>query len=287
MTWVILQNQLTILAQLASFTHVLENAYKHFCAAKKTTCSSKFPTFPIPYKKTDMLDPCIAIFSYLHSVLQLSISETNIESVKNRLPSRNDFLILYKWTVHNPNKSRVARITRNLCLLTTIISEYKTYVVNVYQYEERLKKFPGALYNQFPGCLAEKKFSKFQSKINIYVNLLNQELQQYLPRLIPSPALYRRQDLARQDTFVFLANLSICNKLSWVDFKQSWVTVELVPTMKKTLVSKMFSHFNHDITSILDLVIVNFAKQNTYKLEIYNEEENKEYKEKESEKDEQ
>jgi hypothetical protein len=266
-TWVVLQNQLVTLAQLSSFVHHLEGAFTTFYNTQKSQFPNRVLSVPRAFHGQNgegVVDPGMVIFSYLKYVLQLSLSEPNFGRISRNAPYYDLFMSLFTWTKEHSQdgkKNRVARLIRILCELTFIVVGYKMYVASVFQTEEEMRKSARDRHQKFHSSTIEKCFSKDQSKINIWVNLLNQELQTYLPRLIPSPALHRRLDLARQDTFVALSSISICNRAAWFDFKQSWVGDMVVPDMKKKLVPTLFSHFSHDIEVVMVIFLVNFSKQ--------------------------
>jgi hypothetical protein len=266
-TWVVLQNQLVTLAQLSSFVHHLEEAFTTFYNTQKSQFPNRILFVPLVFRGQNgegVVDPGMVIFSYLKYVLQLSLSEPNFGTISRDGQYFDLFMRLFSWTKEhsqNGKKNRIARLIKILCELTNIVAVYKIYVSSVFQTEDEMRKTARDRHIKFHSSTIEKAFSKDQSKINMWVNLLNQELQIYLPRLIPSPALHRRLDLARQDTFVALASISICNRAAWFDFKQSCVGDIILPNMKKKLVPTLFSHFSHDIEVVIVIFLVNFSKQ--------------------------
>jgi hypothetical protein len=262
--WSVLQTQLIFLAQFVAFSEQLKVSFDAFYANFKKKFPEKAADVPQPFPTNgEEVDTFAVIFLHIKEILDYPYANLNVYTAFMEMPSHYILHDLISWVSTHREYGKSNKLIRFLHKLTELaycLSQYKSYVVKIWQAEQAIRQQCIDRHQKFNSHTIEKRFSRDLCKINKLVNLLNQELQYYLPRLIPSPALYNRRDLAKQDMFVLLSCMVMCNKASWMDFQQTLTSNTCLPLMKKKLVPVLFTNHKVNITNLITLYFLCFAR---------------------------
>jgi hypothetical protein len=224
----------------------------------------------------DFIEKYLNIILYFKSIFEVSLNDPNYLTTLENLPYTDQFkdfcnLINDTNTKHDVKNNKFLRISIIFKYLIIIILTYKRNVIEVFQKQQKLSKNQNPIFprqskckpiNNFRAPSFDRFFSKNVNLINTQINLLNQELQDFLPRLIPSPALERRLDLKREATCITIMSIIICNKTTLHIFKELPIDHIIFAKMKKKLVPFLLSNIYHDfdITHIFSLMVISLLK---------------------------
>jgi len=281
MCWVILQQQINWLTIFTKSIPYLKNAFEQFYDDFRKKFPTKFTNANLPrcFNENKTISPGFVIFRILNKVLSIQNKDNYhqelasdeyyyyyvelMQKINFKIRNHND---IYIFTNHKINVDRITRLLKYLIQLIDICISYKKEILFVYHLDQSLSPNSKERKQRFTTIKYEKLFGTICSQINIKINKLNQELQDYLTRIIISPAVYLRRGLTRQESFIELSSLAHCCKNTWKYFIDN---INGKMDLNTNLVSELLSQDIHKkyfiVYNTFYLIIMGLAK---YKSEV-------------------